>query len=161
MIVPVTGAGLLIQAPTSFLLTGIVQEPFILFIETSTDEYCQYLKKGDLVTISAPEGGELRQAMILLELVITWHTPLLVLPSGHPGSSRLLMVVSAGDQIIMSCSIERGTHPEQTVICSSEELAGMELRSHPDGIEIRRLPPETKLWQVFPDGRCESILFNL
>jgi len=152
MIVPVSGTTILVQASRSFLLIGIVQKPFTLFIETTADEYCQYLKCGDLVVISAPEGGELRQAQILLELVLTWHVPLLVLPSGHPGSCRLNMVVSAGDQIVMSCHIERGTHPEQTVICSSQELAGMELRSHPEGIEILGLVSGTQLFIVNSDG---------
>ncbi len=157
MILPVSGAGLLIQAPRSFLLIGTVCDSFTLFIETGAEEYCQYLKSGDLVVISAPEGGELRQAQILLELVTIWHVPLMVLPSGHPGSRRLKMVVSAGDQIVMSCLIERGTHPEQTVICSSEELAGMELRSHPEGIEILGLPEGIHLFTVYPDGSQNRI----
>ncbi|WP_181391580.1 alpha/beta hydrolase [Methanospirillum lacunae] len=157
MIVPVSGTNYLIQATTSFILVGIVKDPFTLFIETPIDEYCQYLKAGDLVVISAPEGGEVRQALILLELVLTWHVPLLVLPSGHPGSCRLKMVVSAGDQIVMNCLIQRGTHPEQTVICSSEELAGMEIRSHTDGIEISRLPGGVNLYKITNDGRSELI----
>jgi len=157
MIVPVSGTGLLIQASTSFLLIGTVCNPFTLFIETTADEYCQFLNTGDLVVISAPEGGELRQAQILLELVVAWHVPLVVLPSGHPGSCRLRMVVSAGDQIVMSCKIERGTHPEQTVICSSEELAGMELRSHPEGIEILGLPTGVQLFTVSPEGSLNLI----
>lgn len=157
MIVPVSGTNILIQATTSFILVGIVRDPFTLFIETSTDEYCQFLKDGDLVVISAPEGGEVRQALILLELVMTWHVPLLVLPSGHPGSCRLNMVVSAGDQIVMSCLIQRGTHPEQTVICSSEELAGMEIRSHTDGIEILRIPGTVNLYNITNNGCSELI----
>jgi hypothetical protein len=157
MIIPVSGTGLLIQASTSFLLAGIVQEPFTLFIETTSDEYCQYLKTGNLVAISAPEGGELRQALILLELVMTWHVPLLVLPSGHPGSCRLKMVVSAGDQIVTSCLIQRGTHPEQTVICSSEELAGVEIRSHIDGVELFGIPMGVDLYRITFDGRSELV----
>lgn len=157
MIVPVSGANLLIQATTSFILVGIVKDPFTLFIETSSDEYCQYLKAGDLVAISAPEGGEVRQALILLELVMTWHQPLLVLPSGHPGSRRLKMVVSAGDQIVMNCLIQRGTHPEQTVICSSEELAGMEIRSHIEGIEISGIPRGVDLYKITNDDCSELI----
>ena len=157
MIIPISGTSLLIQGSSSFLLTGIVQDPFILFIETSSEEYSQFLKTGDLVTISAPEGGELRQALLLLELVLIWHTPVLVLPSGHPGSQRLKMVVSAGDRICMNCSIERGTHPEQTVICSSDELAGMELTSCPQGVEVIGLSPDIKLYQVSVDGNKEAI----
>ncbi|MDD1727521.1 MAG: alpha/beta hydrolase [Methanospirillum sp.] len=129
----------------------------MLFIETTNDEYCQFLKLGELVVVSAPEGGTVRQALILLELVIIWHTPLLVLPSGHPGSSRFTMVVSAGDRITMSCTIERGTHPEQTVICSSDELAGMELSSHPEGIELHNIPSGVNFFKISSDGNQELI----
>ncbi|HWQ63142.1 MAG TPA: alpha/beta hydrolase [Methanospirillum sp.] len=157
MIIPVSGTGLLIQASTSFILVGIVKDPFTLFIETTSNEYCQYLKTGDLVAISAPEGGELRQALILLELVMVWHVPLLVLPSGHPGSCRLKMVVSAGDQIVMNCLIQRGTHPEQTVICSSEELTGMEIRSQTEGVELLGIPRGVDLYRITTDGSSELI----
>ena len=148
MIISLLNADLLIRSSQSFLLIGIVREPFTLFIESSADEYCQYLKKGDLIAISAPEGGEIRQALILLELIRTWHSPLIVLPPNHPGSKRLKMVVSAGDMISLNCSIQRGTHPEQTVICSSEELAGTCLTSVPEGIELKFLPTEAKLFLI-------------
>lgn len=142
---------LLIQGSSSFLLIGQVTEPFTLFIETSVDEYCQYLSSGDLIVVSAPEGGDVRQAEILLELIIRWHSPLVVLPSGHPGSTRLNMVVSAGDRITMSCSIQRGTHPEQTVLCSSDELAGITLIGNEQGIEIVGLPDSAKIIRLQKD----------
>lgn len=152
MIIPLPEADLLIQAPSSFLLIGLVREPFNLFIESSAEEYCQHLISGDLIAVSAPEGGSLRQASLLLELIRTWHAPLIVLPSGHPGSERLKMVVSAGDQITLNCSIQRGTHPQQTVICSSDELAGVSLQSSDGGIEISMLPACADFFMVNPDG---------
>ena len=71
------------------------------------DEYCHYLEEGDLVVVSAPEGGEIGQAMILLELIRKYHAPLVVLPKGHPRSKRITMVVSAGEPIAIDCSIKR------------------------------------------------------
>lgn len=152
MIIPLTDADLLIKSSKSFLLCGLVKDAFTLFIETPEDEYCQYLKSGEIITVSAPEGGDIRQATILLELVRTWHAPLLVLPTGHPGSKRLRMVVSAGDFISLNCSIQRGTHPEQTVVCSSEELAGTCLSAVSGGIEISNLPHPAELLMVSSDG---------
>jgi hypothetical protein len=152
MIIPLHDADLLIKAPGSFLLIGFVRETFTLFIETLTDEYCQHLNKGDLIAVSAPEGGDVRQAELLLELIRLWHAPLVVLPTEHPGSGRIRMVVSAGDQISLNCSIQRGTHPEQTVICSSDELSGVSLRALDEGVEISMLPPCAEIIIISRDG---------
>jgi hypothetical protein len=152
MIIPDPEKDLLIQAPGSFLLLGPVRESFTLFIETSTDEYCQHLNKGDLIAVSAPEGGDVRPAILLLELVRKWHAPLVVLPSGHPGSGRLKMVVSAGDQISLQCLIQRGTHPEQTVICSSDELSGLTVRAMDGGVAIDMLPACAEIRIINRDG---------
>ncbi|MDD1723553.1 MAG: alpha/beta hydrolase [Methanospirillum sp.] len=140
MNIPLCDDHLCIRGRDSFLLVGKVLSPFTLFIETQTEEYCQFLDTGDLVAVSAPEGGDPRQAVILLELVRKFHAPLVVLPKDHPGSRRLRMVVSAGDNIELNCSIQRGTHPEQHLLCGSEEMAGMILKTSPDGIEITGMP---------------------
>ena len=127
---------LCIQSRKSFLLIGRVLSSFHVFIETNREEYSQYLEEGDLVVVSAPEGGELGQAIILLELIREYQAPLIVLPKDHPGSKRLKMVVSAGDHIELNCSIQRGTHPEQHLLCGSEEMAGLVLKRVKGGVEI-------------------------
>ncbi|HOJ96304.1 MAG TPA: alpha/beta hydrolase [Methanospirillum sp.] len=136
MIAELLDGYLCIQSRQSFLLIGRVLSPFHLFIETTGDEYSQYLEVGDLVVVSAPEGGEIGHAMILLELIREYHAPLLVLPKGHPGSKRLTMVVSAGDIIEINCSIQRGTHPEQHLLCGSEDMAGVVLKRSDKAVEI-------------------------
>ncbi len=136
MIHPLSQDYLFLEGKSSFLLAGIVFRAFHLFIETHYTEHCQYLKEGDLIVVSAPEGGEIGQAIILLELIREYHAPLVVLPKGHPGSTRFKMVVSAGDHIELHCSIQRGTHPEQHLLCGSEEMAGLVLKRANGGIEI-------------------------
>ncbi|HWQ67943.1 MAG TPA: alpha/beta hydrolase [Methanospirillum sp.] len=148
MIITLDGVDLLIRGRSSFLLAGIISEPFTLFIETASDEYCQTMRKGDIVAVSAPEGGAIEQASCLLELVRTWHAPLVVLPKGHPGSGRLNMIVSAGDRIWLNCGIARGTHPEQHLICSSDELAGILLEGVPGGIDILHHPDDLDISTV-------------
>lgn len=147
MNVPMDDGLLLIEGSSSFLLIGLVRETFALCIETASEEFCQTLESGDLVAVSAPEGGEIEQAKMLLELVRSYHTPLVVLPRDHPGSRRLRMVVSAGPAIELSCEIRRGTHPEQHLLCSSAELAGMTVarRSDGSGVEITGAPPDITL----------------
>lgn len=131
---------LLVKGNSSFILIGKVLTPFTLFIETFEREVSQYLIAGDMVAVSAPEGGEVNQAKILLELVRTYHAPLVVLPRGHPGSRRLSMVVSAGDCIEILCGIQRGTHPEQHLLCGSDEMTGLTMRSCPGGVELGNVP---------------------
>jgi hypothetical protein len=127
---------LLIKDKISFLLIGKVQEPFTLFIETMSKEICQSLDLGDLVVVSAPEGGDPFQGAILLELIRKYHVPLVVLPKDHPGSKRLKMVVSAGDYISISCSIQRGTHPEQYLLCGTQGMTGIEFTKIENGVDI-------------------------
>lgn len=127
---------LLVQGSNSFLLIGKAGTSLCICIETADDEYCQGLSKEDLIVVSAPEGGPLEPAIMLLELVRKYRCPLMVLPKGHPGSKRLRYVVSAGATIRLSCSIERGTHPEQDVLCASGEFMGLTLHAVEGGVII-------------------------
>jgi len=131
---------LLIRGKQSFLLVALVKKSFGLCIETSHDEYCQGVEAGDLVVVSAPEDGAIEPALMLIDLVRTFHVPLLVLPKDHPGSRRISYVVSVGPEIFTSCSIQRGTHPDQHLICSSGELAGITLKRSEQGLSISPLP---------------------
>jgi hypothetical protein len=131
---------LLIKGKQSFLLVALVKKSFGLCIETAHDEYVQGVEAGDLVVVSAPEGGAIEPAFMLIDLVRTFHVPLLVLPRNHPGSKRISYVVSVGPEIVTSCSIRRGTHPEQHVICSSDELAGISLKKITTGVDVSPLP---------------------
>ena len=130
---------LLIRGNQSFLVVAKVKSSFGLCIETSDDEYIQGVDAGDLVVVSAPEGGAVEPALMLIDLVRTFHIPLLVLPKNHPGSRRISYVVSAGPEIFTSCSIQRGTHPDQHLICSSGELSGITLTGEVGGVQISSL----------------------
>jgi hypothetical protein len=77
---------------------------------------------------------------MLIELVRRHHTPLIVLPRNHPGSRRLRYVVSAGPVITTDCSIRRGTHPKQHLICASGALSGMTLEGGEEGVKISPVP---------------------
>ncbi len=130
---------LLIKGKNSFLLVARVKCRFGLCIETPDDEYCQGVEEGDLVVVSAPEGGAVEPALMLTEQVRTFHFPLLVLPKNHPGSRRISYVVSVGPEIFTSCSIQRGTHPDQHLICSSGELSGITLKGEGGGVHVSSL----------------------
>jgi hypothetical protein len=145
---PLRDGLLLIRGNHSFLLIGKAEGRFSLCIETSTDEFCQGVVPDDIIVVSAPEGGPVEPALMLMELVRTYHVPLLVLPKNHPGSRRISRVVSVAPEIHTSCSIMRGTHPEQHLVCSSDELAGLRVRGAPDGIELEGVPDGVSLRTV-------------
>src|SRR5208283_5267050 len=71
---------LLVKGAHSFLLVAPVSEDFPLCIEASLEEYIQGVHAGDVVVVSAPGGGPVEPALMLLALVRTYHLPLLVLP---------------------------------------------------------------------------------
>ena len=145
---PLEDGLLLIRGDHSFLLVGKADEQFSLCIETSTEECCQGVMPDDIIAVSAPEGGPVEPALILMDLVRKWHVPLLVLPKDHPGSRRISRVVSVAPEIHTSCSIRRGTHPEQHLICSGEELAGMVLKGTGTGVEILHMPGNAQVSRV-------------
>ncbi|MEN6395652.1 MAG: alpha/beta hydrolase [Methanoregula sp.] len=132
----------------SFLLVASVRKAFPLCIEAREEEYIQGVHAGDLVLVSAPEAGLVEPARMLLELVRTYHLPLMVLPKDHPGSKRIPYVVSVGPEIQTNCSIVRGTHPEQHLVCSSDELAGITFRGTCDGVDIGDLPTGIEVTRI-------------
>jgi len=116
---------ILIRGRSSFLLAACIREKFPLIIETDDEELVQGVYPGDLIVVSAPEGGETAPALYLLEMVKTYHTPVIALGKDHPASRRLSYVVSAAERIEMRCDIRRGTHPEQHLLCAADEFTGM------------------------------------
>lgn len=143
---------IVIKGRSSFLLVSKVLKKFPLLIETEDEEIVQGVAVGDIIMVSAPEGGEILPALYLSEMVKTYHTPVIALSKTHPASARLSYVVSANDKIEMRCDIKRGTHPKQNLLCSSNEFTGMVLYAENDllvienarDIEIEYLTPDIK-----------------
>jgi hypothetical protein len=134
------GQLLLIEGNTSFLLIGSARHSFSLYVETNEEECVQCVEPEDLVVVSSPEKGPYEPAIMLLELIRTYHLPLVILPREHPGTKRLKLVVAVAPRIVTSCTIMRGTHPEQHLICSSEEMAGISLHGEGGSIIVENLP---------------------
>jgi len=163
MIVPLQNNYLVCQGISSFFLVACAPQSFSLFIETIDEEYTQWIERGDLIVISAPEGGELMQAWHLCELIRIYHVPVVALPKGHPGSSRLKMVASAGDRIELNCGIIRGTHPEQYLICASAELSGIHLSrlyGNEMGVMITDLPVTDMTFKIvhMSEGKLDEMV---
>lgn len=102
------------------------------------DEIVTFLEAKDLIVVSAFDTGEKIEKGIkcLLGLIRDLNFPITVLPENHPTSQRLPMVVATGDHVRLNCNIIPGTHPEQDVLCTCEDLSGTVIRSREDEIEI-------------------------
>ncbi|HPU91497.1 MAG TPA: hypothetical protein PLA04_04800, partial [Methanofastidiosum sp.] len=53
-----------------------------------------------------------------------------------PASKRLKMVYGCGNKIILDSCIEPGTHPDQHLLCSVDDLSGIAILGKSNGIEI-------------------------
>jgi len=135
----------IIRGTTSFLLIAKAVDKFPLLIETDTEELVQGIYPGDMIIVSAPEGGEILPALYLLEMVLKYHLPVIALPKTHPAGKRLSYVVSAAEKIEMRCDIKRGTHPEQHLLCSADEFTGMTLYSEGNELVIEHPRPGISL----------------
>ncbi len=146
------GMPLIIRGPSSFILVACAEEKFPLLIETETEELVQGIHAGDLIAVSAPEGGELLPALYLLEMVRTYHTPVIALSKTHPAGKRLSYVVSANEKIELRSDICRGTHPEQDVLCTAGEWSGMTISAGNGELIIENPAPKITVerldWQI-------------
>ena len=136
---------ILIRGCSSFLLVARSREKFPLIIETDDEELVQGVYPGDLIVVSAPEGGEIPPALYHLEMVNTYHTPVIALGKDHPASRRLSYVISAAERIEMRCDIRRGTHPEQHLLCAADEFTGMILYAEEEDLVIENCREELRL----------------
>ena len=114
------------------------------YLDSQTEEIVLFTEPDDLLVASALSIGEkIRRGLrCTLFQIRELETPLLVLPKGHPASPRLKIVVSIGSKIKLSCKIQPGTHPEQDVLCGSEEFHGLEVSAKPQGAEINAFQGE-------------------
>ncbi|MGA8070037.1 MAG: hypothetical protein WB946_00815 [Halobacteriota archaeon] len=102
-----------------------------LFIETVDDEIVMTVDPEDLLVASGFSNDRTTTNAIIctLALIRDSGSPLIVLPKHHPASARLKVVASVGKRTVLRCDIQKGTHPEQDVLCGSLGLNGLEVSS--------------------------------
>ncbi|OPY55205.1 MAG: hypothetical protein A4E49_00506 [Methanosaeta sp. PtaU1.Bin112] len=108
------------------------------YLETESEEVVLFTDPVDLIVASSFGVGQkvMRGLCCTIYQLRELGAPLIVLPKGHPASSRLKTIVSIGSSTHLSCHIEPGTHPEQDVLCGSTEFNGMQVLGNPGGAEI-------------------------
>ncbi len=96
----------------------------------------------DLIVASALSVDERTEKGLkcVLFMIREIKSPLIVLPKNHPASPRLPIVVSAGNKTVLSCNITPGTHPNQDVLCGSNEFDSLEVTGTLEGVQIQNMP---------------------
>jgi hypothetical protein len=110
-----------------------------LFIETVDDEIVMTVDPEDLLVASgfSNDRTTINAIICTLALIRDAGSPLIVLPKHHPASARLKVVASVGKRTVMRCDIQKGTHPEQDVLCGSVGLNGLEVISSEGHVVLR------------------------
>jgi hypothetical protein len=110
-----------------------------LFIETVDDEIVMTVDPEDLLVASGFSNDRTTTNAIIctLALIRDSGSPLIVLPKHHPASARLKVVASVGRRTVLRCDIQKGTHPEQDVLCGSLGLNGLEVSSVEGHVVLR------------------------
>jgi hypothetical protein len=108
------------------------------YLDTDVEEIVLFTEPEDLIVASAFGAGDrIRRGLrCTIYQIRELNSPLIVLPKGHPASHRLKSVVSIGQRTKMSCEIQPGTHPEQDVLCGSEEFHGLEILADSEGAVV-------------------------
>jgi hypothetical protein len=121
----------------------------ILFLIGMPDreEIVIFLEPEDIIAVSAFDTGKKAEKGIrsMLYLLRELNFPITVLPENHPTSSRLPMVVAAGDHIRLSCNIVPGTHPEQDILCACDDLSNTEITASKEGVNVEGIIKKFKI----------------
>lgn len=122
-------------------------------LETETEEILLALDPEDLLVASGfgTDKKTINGLKCVLYMIREVGSPFIVLPKKHPASRRLKVVVSAGSKTRISCSIIPGTHPEQDILCGSDEFDGVEISGVKGGVEFKSLK----------SGKVETVPFEI
>jgi len=124
-------------------------------LETEKEEIILGTGNEDIICASSLVNNEkLKPVMIsTLYSLRELSFPLIILNKGHPASKRLKLVFGFGNRIILDSCIEAGTHPDQHLLCSTEDLSGITVVAKKGGIEIvdpfnRKIIIERKIFEL-------------
>lgn len=108
------------------------------FLETDEEEIVLGTGNEDILAVSSLVNDIKMKSIMISALysVRELSFPLVILNKGHPASKRLKLLYGCGDKILLDSCIEAGTHPDQHLLCSREDLSGLCILAKKDGVEI-------------------------
>jgi hypothetical protein len=133
---------LILRGTTGIVAIVKVGQRGQFFLETENEEIVLGLEPHDLIVASALSLDEKTEKGLkcVLFMIREIRSPLIVLPKNHPASPRLPIVVSAGNRTVLSCKIAPGTHPNQDVLCGSNEFDSLDVTGTLEGVHIKNMP---------------------
>lgn len=108
------------------------------FLETDEEEIVLGTGNEDILAVSSLVN-DIKMKSIMISALYSIRElsfPLVILNKGHPASKRLKLLYGCGDKILLDSCIEAGTHPDQHLLCSREDLSGLCILAKKDGVEI-------------------------
>ena len=118
---------------------GIVKSLGKSFLmETDNEEIVLGTGNDDILAVSSLVSDKKIKSIMISSLysLREFSFPLIILKKGHPASKKLKLVFGCGEKILLDSCIEAGTHPDQHLLCSTEDLTGLCILARKDGIEI-------------------------
>ncbi|KYC52310.1 MAG: hypothetical protein AMQ22_00874 [Candidatus Methanofastidiosum methylothiophilum] len=136
--IPLRNDEILFVSKNDYFL-GIVKSLGKSFLmETDNEEIVLGTGNDDILAVSSLISDKKIKAIMISSLysLREFSFPLIILNKGHPASKRLKLVFGCGEKILLDSCIEAGTHPDQHLLCSTEDLTGLCILARKDGIEI-------------------------
>lgn len=136
--IPLRNDEILFVSKNDYFL-GIVKSLGKSFLmETDNEEIVLGTGNDDILAVSSLISDKKIKTIMISSLysLREFSFPLIILNKGHPASKRLKLVFGCGEKILLDSCIEAGTHPDQHLLCSTEDLTGLCILARKDGIEI-------------------------
>ena len=138
MYVPLNNDEIVFISHNNFFLGVVKTLGRSFLLETYKEEIILGTGNNDILVVSSLFNNNKIKGIMMAYLYSLRELsfPLVILSKGHPASKRLKMVYGCGDKIILDSCIEAGTHPDQHLLCSVDDLSGIIILATTRGIEI-------------------------
>ncbi|NPV50660.1 MAG: hypothetical protein HPY60_05625 [Candidatus Methanofastidiosum sp.] len=138
LFVPLGSEEILFISRNDFFLGLVKTLGKSFFLETDEEEIVLGTGNEDILAVSSLVN-DIKMKSIMISALYSIRElsfPLVILNKGHPASKRLKLLYGCGDKILLDSCIEAGTHPDQHLLCSREDLSGLCILAKKDGVEI-------------------------
>ena len=138
LFVPLGSEEILFISRNDFFLGLVKTLGKSFFLETDKEEIVLGTGNEDILAVSSLVN-DIKMKSIMISALYSIRElsfPLVILNKGHPASKRLKLLYGCGDKILLDSCIEAGTHPDQHLLCSREDLSGLCILAKKDGVEI-------------------------
>jgi len=138
LFIPLDNTEIVFISNNDYILGIVKSKGKSFLLETDKEEIVLGTGNDDILAVSSLANDKKMKIIMSSALysLREFSFPLIILKKGHPASKRLKLVFGCGEKIILDSCIDAGTHPDQHLLCSAEDLTGLCILARKDGIEI-------------------------